>query len=137
MKSILVVCEYVSVNPDGTFGMLRGGLNRLQLPKLPSVLGLGFLVRLTAEFGEEGDHDFKLVVVDYDGQEMAKAEGRFAVTTEQRIVNVGINMPINFMRKGRASARLIIDKQMAADWDLEVIDKPAPVNWDREVREDS
>lgn len=125
MKSLLVVAEYVSVNPDGTFGMLRGGLNRLQLPKFPSVVSLGFLVRVTAEFGEEGQHDFKLVVVDYDGQTIAKAEGTFAVTTEQRVVNMGINMPINLNAAGGFSARLILDRQMAADWPLEASERPS------------
>lgn len=117
---MLVVAEYVSVNPDGTFGMLRGGLNRLRLPKLPGVMPLGFLLRVNAEFGEEGEHDFKLVLIDYDGQTIAKAEGRFHITTNQRLVNLGINMPINFQKAGRLSARLIIDKQMSADWPLEV-----------------
>ena len=117
---MLVVAEYVSVNLDGTFGMLRGGLNRLRLPRLPGVMPLGFLLRINAEFGEEGEHDFRLILIDYDGQLIAKAEGRFHMTASERLVNLGINMPINFEKAGRLSARLIIDKQMSSDWPLEV-----------------
>jgi hypothetical protein len=121
VKSLLVVADYVSVNPDGTFGMLRGGLSRLQIPQLPSVVSLGFLIRITGEFGEEGAHDFKLLIVDYDGQSIAKAEGTFQITSEQRLINMGINMPLNIGSAGRISARLVLDKQLAADWTLEIV----------------
>ena len=125
MKSLLVVADYVSVNPDGTFGMLRGGLSRLQIPQVPGVVSLGFLIRITGEFGEEGPHDFKLMVVDYDGQNIAKAEGTIHIQPEQRVINMGINMPLNIQSAGRISARLILDKQLAADWPLEIV-VPAP-----------
>jgi hypothetical protein len=121
VKSLLVVADYVSVNPDGTFGMLRGGLSRLQMPSLPGVVSLGFLIRITGEFGEEGAHDFKLLIVDYDGKSIAKAEGTFHITPDQRLINMGINMPLNLINPGRISARLVLDKQLAADWTLEIV----------------
>lgn len=120
MKSLLVVCEYVSVNADGTFGLLRGGLNRLPVPAFPFSRSLGFLVRITGEFGEEGAHDFKLVVVDDKGQELTKASGHFHIQPEQRIINIGINMPVPLQRAGAINARLIIDRQFSADWPLDI-----------------
>ena len=106
--------------------MLRGGLNRVQVPRYPSVVPLGFLVRIEAEFGEEGEHDFKLVLVDYDGKDLAKAEGKFQIRREQRLVNMGINMPIKVESPGSISARLIIDRQAQADWGLELLPPTAP-----------
>jgi hypothetical protein len=121
MKSLLVVAEYVTVNPDGTFAMLRGGINKLTAAQYPWVFPLGFITRVVGDFGEEGRHDFRLVIIDYDGREIAKAEGAFEISSEQRVFNCGVNLRVKLERPGGISVRLIIDRQLAYDWPLQVV----------------
>lgn len=81
MKANIFIAEHVSFHDDGTFSLLRGGIDQFygepgeQIP----VAGRLF-VMIHADRHEDGDHEFKLSVIDLDGNRVAPdIEGEFNV----------------------------------------------------------
>lgn len=53
----IVVCERATTNPDGTYSIVRGGLDRFDDPRLPFDLVVSLFVEATPEELPPGTHD--------------------------------------------------------------------------------
>lgn len=81
MKGFLLLSDAARPHPDGTFSLLRGGIDRVYAPPGKPIRFRGTLVaRVVGIPGEAGDHDFKVRFVDQDGHSIVpELKGRFRI----------------------------------------------------------
>jgi hypothetical protein len=72
------MCEYVSVNPDGTATLVRTGLARLLSPQLPLSFGAMVYVEIKGGELENGPHEMLLEVVGEKGT-VSRVQGKLGV----------------------------------------------------------
>ena len=75
-----LLCDFAQVR-EGLLFVLSGGVTRLHRPELPGAMGLCAALVVTLDAIEmERPHEFRLVVVDQDGNRVAEAQGGFQIT---------------------------------------------------------
>ena len=74
-----LLCDHVQVR-DGLLFIVAGGITRLRRPSYPSTLGAGLAVVIEFEQAEaESPHQFALVIVGEDGEEVGRVEAEIQV----------------------------------------------------------
>ncbi len=64
----IFLCDSVSTHPDGTFSLLRGGIDNCSVPAFPANIRLGFVVILELMSTEvDRPHVAELDMIDEDG----------------------------------------------------------------------
>jgi len=112
MKARIIVADAVSVHPDGTFSLLRGGIDRVWAGARgrPIVFNAGIAVQFSAGPGELGRHEFKIACVNEDGNAVApEVSGNFEIKEPGGVV-IGFNMNIVFPKPGRYSFTVSADR---------------------------
>lgn len=72
MKGTLLVADSARRHPDGTFSLLRGGIDRLEMaPGQPIVHRGSVVVRLHGDETDAGKHEFVLKVEAKNGEKIA------------------------------------------------------------------
>ncbi len=81
MDANIFIAEHVSFHGDGTFSLLRGGIDQFRGdPGEQTPVSGRLFVMIHADRHESGDHEFKLSVIDVDGNRVAPdIEGEFQV----------------------------------------------------------
>ena len=112
MKASIILADAVSANPDGTFSLLRGGIDRVRIPNgQPCVFRGGIVTRVTASTSEIGAHDFKIMCVDDDGVSvMPPLSGKFNIKEAGGAV-LAASLQMTFPKPGRYSFSVTINKQ--------------------------
>jgi hypothetical protein len=125
LKIVIMLADTGLVHPDGTFSMLRGGIDRLWSATQPIQLNAAALIRFRADPSEKGTHKWRLVVVDIDGRRVAPdLEGTFAVPEEGGSGNVMIRFNLSFPTPGHYSFRVSADDNLLDEWPVQVLEKP-------------
>lgn len=111
MKGFVFLADAVSQNQDGTFSVLRGGIDKLQVPEgQPCVFRGGVVVRVVAAAGEVGDHDVKIMCVNEDGVSvLGPILGQLRIN-EPGGAGVAFNVHLVFPKPGRYSFTVTVDK---------------------------
>lgn len=111
MKAFIFLADAVSSNGDGTFSVLRGGIDRLNVPEgQPCFFRGGFVVRVTAAASELGDHEVRIMCVDEDGVSvMQPVNGRIQIK-EPGGACVALNLQLIFPKPGRYTFSATIGK---------------------------
>jgi len=74
-----LLCDHVQVR-EGLLFIVAGGITRLRRPSYPAALGAGLAVVIELEQLEaESPHQFALVIVGEDGEEVGRVEAEIQV----------------------------------------------------------
>jgi hypothetical protein len=81
MNANIFIAEHVTFHDDGTFSLLRGGIDQFRgKPGEQIPISGRLFVMIHADRHETGDHEFKLSVIDLDGNRVVPdIEGEFHV----------------------------------------------------------
>lgn len=122
MKIMIALAETAAMHPDGTFSLLRGGIDRVWAPQIPVTLRGTLLVLFHADPVESGDHSWRICVVDEDGKRIVPQdlEGRMTVPPKGRTGHILIPFQLPFPKYGAYSFRVALDGAYEDEWPLEV-----------------
>jgi hypothetical protein len=121
VKILMMLAETGVMHKDGTFSLLRGGIDKVAGPKLPIVLSGAVAVRFSVEPSEKGPHKWRLVVVDIDGKRIAPdIEGSFKGPDEGGAASILMHFSLSFPRTGLFSFQVSADDLVRDDWPVHV-----------------
>lgn len=128
MKGVVLLADAARVHPDGTFSLLRGGIDRVQVPRTQPIHFRGsVLARITGEAGEGGEHDFKIRVINEDGQSIAPdISGLFQIKETGGSAVVAVDCGFVLPAYGRYSFVLIVNRHQVDSWDLRAVEAEPP-----------
>jgi hypothetical protein len=122
MNLVLLVSDAGAIHPDGTFSILRGGIDRVWASTFPAVFKGTILVRFQAEPSESATHSWRLCVIDEDGKHVApNLEGTFTVPESGGNGQFLIGFNIPFKEAGSYSFQVSIDQHLMQAWPFRVI----------------
>lgn len=113
-----LLCDWASVR-EGLLHVLGGGLTRLWRSEFPAPLGAALAIRIVVHPTEaDAHHDFKVLLLAEDGEEVARLEGAFDpdgetktdLPGEEVAANIALPMPnIGLPCQGHYSFEVLID----------------------------
>jgi len=123
MKAKLLLADAAVNHPDGTFSLLRGGIERINVaPNKPPFLKAALIARIEATVGEKGKHSFRLVCIDEDGSSvLPDLEGNFEVPEKGGNTHLVLNIQGVFPRLGRYSFIIAVDGHELDRWDIQFV----------------
>ncbi|MBI4604599.1 MAG: hypothetical protein HY721_21770 [Planctomycetes bacterium] len=124
MKGVLLLADAVRAHPDGTFSLLRGGIDRVHAPRTQPIHFRGSLVaRVVGTLAEAGEHDFQLRILNEEGQSIApdiiggfripEAGGGAVAVTEFALI-----LPAY----GRYTFSLLVDRHELDAWEVRAVE---------------
>ena len=127
VKSILL-CEHASAHPDGTFSLLRGGIDNWNVAAFPAQTRFGFVVILELLSTEVGrPHTAELDIIDADGNRvLPQAKIPFSIPVKVNITRykwnlVGGDMMVPISKAGKYSLQVGVDGHHLASIEFQVI----------------
>ncbi|MFH1421536.1 MAG: hypothetical protein ABIH42_02320 [Planctomycetota bacterium] len=123
MKVFMLMSDAaVAHKEDGTFSILRGGINEVHVPSNHPVNFRGALViRISAPPSEKGHHSYKLVCIYEDGEPVAPdLNGEFTIPERGRNINIVLNIQLDFTKIGKYEFKIFIDKTEQDSWPITV-----------------
>jgi hypothetical protein len=126
MQISLILCDHVSGHPDGTFSLLRGGIDRVTCRTGAPLAFRGMLLAHirpdTEDLGKE--FGWSVSMSDSDGAAMGPPDSGVAnfPIGEKKIhaFNIASLFNVVFQKTGRYEIRLRINGEQKAVWPLEV-----------------
>ena len=115
MKVQMILAESASRHPEGTFSLLRGGINLLSSPRFPTVFDGAIVIRIVCDPAESGPHSLRCVLVDEDGGELARFEVGFDVRQGGGASILVMKTRQQFAKPGRYSFRVAVDSHVMDD----------------------
>ncbi len=126
MKGEIIVADAVCLNQDGTFSLLRGGIDRVWPPAegRPIIFTGGLVFRMVAGPTELGRHEFRILFVNEDGKPFApEVSGNIEIGAPGGGV-LALNVQLVFPRPGKYVIAAHVDKQEVASYVLTALDAP-------------
>ena len=114
VKSILL-CDAATPHPDGTFSLLRGGVDQWNVKSFPTQITFSFVVILELLSTEIGrTHTAELDVIDADGNRvLPQGKIPFSIPTRMNVTRYKINLAgsltIPVEKAGKFSFQLGVD----------------------------
>lgn len=128
MEATMILAEAVTIHPDGTFSMLRGGISHAW-GQLPLRFKGAVLVHFRAELSENGPHEWGLCMIDQDGKDvMPRVQGSFQVPPGGGSGSFAMDFICSFSEYGECSLRLTLGRQEEKRWNLHVTEAEKPTN---------
>lgn len=119
-----MLAEYASSHPDGTFSMLRAGLNRLHVEKIPAPFRATLVARMETDIADAGEHRFDIRCVDVDGKEVLPTQqGQFQAPQGGSNINLIIGISAAIPKLGVFVFYLRIDNVEVDSWTVTVVEK--------------
>lgn len=124
MLATIIVADAARAHPDGTFSLLRGGIDRLNVPRdRQKVFRGSIVVRFTADPQESGPHAFHLVFTGPTGDVIGKEiEGQFQIPEHGGSVQAVMEFQQSLPDYGRYRFTVSADREPLADWTVDVIE---------------
>ncbi len=126
MKVKMILAESASNHPDGTFSLLRGGINELYSHRFPVFFDGAIIIRITCDPAESGPHLLRCVVVDQDGGELSRFELGFDVRQGGGASAMVLRTRQQFGRPGHYSFRVAVDSHVMDDESFVVMQSGPP-----------
>ena len=120
MKGFIIVADAARVHPDGTFSILRGGIDRIQTPRTQPIHFRGsFVARVTGSLSEACDHEFQLRIINEEGQSIAPdINGNIRVPEEGGSAVAAADFALILPAYGRYTFALLVDRQEIDNWEI-------------------
>jgi hypothetical protein len=123
VRALLLLADAARAHGDGTFSLLRGGIDRVLFDTLPAALRASLVARITGDQQEDvGAHSIRIRLVGADGGE------RFHSPPHQiQVPAVGgnnvlvVELGVEFPARGRYTFELRVDDQLLNSWHLDVV----------------
>jgi len=121
VKATLLLADAVTAHEDGTFTVLRGGINLTTgQGQGPFLFNGGMLVRLIFAKTELGRHDVMVTCVNDKGEACTDHFSRSVVVTEQRrVFSLCVAIMMAIPQVGRYKFVLSVDGRPVEEWPLE------------------
>ncbi len=118
-----MIADAARAHPDGTFSLLRGGIDRLTVAEgQPLRMRGSILGRITGSINEAGPHTFRIRVVNEDGQQVApEINGSFNVPEGGGSAQLAIDFDFNFPDVGRYTFSLTVDNHESDTWEVRAV----------------
>lgn len=129
MEAKLIVAEAVSIHPDGTFSLLRGGITHVWGDLAPPRSMVPFkgavIVRIEADAADRGRHEFDVRCMTQDGATLGpEIKGGFDVPQGGGINNLVLNTSFGFPSHGIYEFVARVDQRVVDRWKLHVQPRP-------------
>ncbi len=129
---MITLCESATRHPDGTFSLLRGGIDHWAAPQFPVTITCTVVVTIELSLSETDQlHTVGLDIIDEDGARLLpQAKIQFSnprTTQATRLKNniMGtINVPVK--KPGRYSLDVSVDGTQVSSYEFQVIQNPGP-----------
>jgi hypothetical protein len=120
MKGFIFVSDAARAHPDGTFSLLRGGIDRIHTPSNQPIQFRGAIVaRMTGTMNEAGPHEFKIRILNEDGQPVAPdIQGSVNVPEGGGAANIVGEFALMLPRDGRYTFSLSVDRHEIDTWEV-------------------
>ena len=101
------VCEYASANPDGTFTLIRAGIDKAQAPRTPVVFS-GWIFAETAPGALSSQHHQVVLSFSMNGSELLRTPAVIIASSDPRAGYGHFTIPfwVTFPEFGNALIRL-------------------------------
>lgn len=113
----LLLCEWAAANRDGTFTIIRGGIDNWETP-LPLNLGreasLFMFVEIQGGALTEGDHEFSCSVLVPNGIKAAEAAGRLRIVQPTSVTRVVLPLGASIQSYGVCQVRFELGPLVAS-----------------------
>jgi hypothetical protein len=131
VKSILL-CSAATPHPDGTFSLLRGGVDTWNVQSFPAQVQFGLVVILELSSTEAGiNHSLELDMIDADGNRIvAPIKIPFSVPVRVNTTRYKFNLVIGsgnlqIIKTGTYSVQVGVDGRNLSSTDFQVVQAPA------------
>ena len=132
VKSILL-CSAATPHPDGTFSLLRGGVDTWGVASVPAQVQFGLVVILELMSTEAGaQHLVALDVIDADGNRVVpQIKIPFSIPVRANITRYKFNLvigngTIQIPKIGTYSVQVGVDGRNLSSTELQIVQAPAP-----------
>ncbi len=121
-----LLCDSATTHPDGTFSLLRGGINNWNIKTFPAHVSFSFIIviELMAEEVEK-EHLAELDIIDDDGKKLLpRRQMVFKINKKEDILKYkynligGINVKID--KEGKYSLHFFVDGNALTSLDFQV-----------------
>jgi hypothetical protein len=129
MRAALLVADHIAAHPDGTFSLIRGGIDQVLVPpNTPAVLSAHVLARITVETSECGiQHAFEVRVINEDGALIGgNVSGAFTIEKGKRAANVIVGINLVLPKVGRYEVSILINSEQRDVWPIAVSEQSEP-----------
>ncbi len=122
----IILCESATRHPDGTFSLLRGGIDNWMAPQFPANILFTFVVTIELAISEtDEEHTAGLDIIDEDGKRLVpQAKMNFAVPRVPQQIRFKNNImgTINLAvpRPGKHSLDVSVDGVQLASYEFQV-----------------
>ena len=123
VKATLILADAARTHPDGTFSLLRGGIDRVTFhPARPPVLRATLMARITCRSGEDGEHTFQLRLMDQDGNVIGpEHSGSFTVPRQGGKHQISLDLQMVLPGEGVYEFVVTIDGSVQDTWPITVV----------------
>ncbi len=127
MKGKLILAEHATGHPDGTFSMLKAGIDRMQAAKMPAPFKAALVVRIEPDVADQGEHTFDIRCMDADGKQVLQGQkGKFKAPASGGTINLILGMAGSFPSTGNFCFYLRIDNVEVDSWTVRVVAATKP-----------
>jgi hypothetical protein len=92
----VILCEFAAMHRDGTFTVVRGGIDFIDLPSIPLDLSLWLLLEAPPKVFSTGGVEVEVTATMPDGLVIAKVQGFSVVTLADPSLPARFAMPVSF-----------------------------------------
>ena len=131
VKSI-VLCAAATPHPDGTFSLLRGGVDTWGVQSFPTQVQFGLVVILELGSTEVGvNHLLELDVIDADGRRIVpQTKIPFSIPVRANVTRYKFNLVIGngvvqILKIGTYSVQVGVDGQNLSSTEFQIVQVPA------------
>lgn len=124
MKGFVLIADAARAHPDGTFSLLRGGIDRVHVPRTQPIQFRGSLIaRIRGTLAEAGEHQLRLRVLNDEGKSLIPDISGQVIIPEGGGASVAvIDFGLIFPSYGRYSFVLLVDKQEIDVWEVRALE---------------
>jgi hypothetical protein len=98
----LTICQSVTVNPDGTFDMVRGGLTHLPLEPLPQHFDLPLLIETPSSETPAGKHALSVTTTGAATGSQMRVTSYGMATIDVTLGGTSASIDVTFVKPSKA-----------------------------------
>jgi hypothetical protein len=116
------VCDYAASHGDGTFTVVRGGIDKVEAPELPAEVLVWLFVEIDAGALTPGDHPVTTSIVTAAGVPIFDVKGMLTIRNEAGLARFVLPMSCTVQAFEKMKVRVVVG-EFLAERDLTVTKK--------------